>query len=144
MRKMNKKYALWTLICALFLFVIFVLSYLYPYTEDEYLYTYSSLKEVLYQYFLSYQLWNPRIGLLAASVILYFGKWSFLLLNPFIQLALIFAEFYFVFLRLPDFKEFKDIIPFSLLAIFALFVRGAFQLILANVCVIICLYFRPI
>ena len=121
MNKINKKYILWALVCTLFLLFIFIFSYLYPYTEDEYLYTYSSIKEVLYEYFLSYQLWNPRIGLLAASIILYFGKWSFLLLNPFMQIALVFAEFYFIFLRLPDFKEIKDIIPFSLLAIFAVF-----------------------
>ncbi len=125
MHKINKRYVLWTSICALFLIAVFVFSYLYPYTEDEYLYTYSSVKEVLYEYFLSYQLWNPRIGLLAASLILYFGKWSFLILNPLVQLSLVLAEFYFVFLRLPDFKEIKDIIPFSLLAIFALFAVSA-------------------
>ena len=119
--KSKNNRAFWFLLCAFFILFIIIFSYLYPYSADEYLYTYGSIKQVFSQYFLSYKLWNPRLGLLFVSIVLYFGKWLFLILNPLMQLALIFAEFYFVFLRLPDFNFLKDSVPFAMLMILSVF-----------------------
>jgi hypothetical protein len=49
------------------------------------------------------------------------GKWLFVILNPCVQLALVFAVFYFVFLRLPDFNTLDDTPSFGLIAVLSLF-----------------------
>jgi len=112
---------LWTILGLAYCSFIFLFSFFYPYGGDEYLMTQRHFGDAVTMFLTSYLVRNPRIGLLFNNIILYFGKWSFLVLNPLIQLTLVTSIFYFIWLRLPDFKSRKDIYPFSLIALLSVF-----------------------
>ena len=111
----------WGLFFLIYILFIFVFSYLYPYGADEYILRRGTLLEAFKQYFFSYATENARIGLLANNIILYLGKWSFLILNPLVQIIWLFSFFALVYLRLPDFKKLSDFPPMLLIALLSVF-----------------------
>ncbi|MDR0646363.1 MAG: DUF6056 family protein [Elusimicrobiota bacterium] len=112
----------WILVCFVYLLFIFVFSFLYPYGPDE-------LASINSKYFtemlkLSVNVFltiSPKIGVFFSLIILYLGKWSFLILNPLVNLLLIFSTFFFIYLRKPDFNSLKDISVFILIAILSVY-----------------------
>ena len=119
--KYKNNYILWGALCAAYCAFIFIFSYLYPYGGDEYTLTAPTFGDAIAIFLTSYLVRNPRIGLLFNNIILWSGKWLFLILNPLVQLALIFAIFFLVYLRLPDFKSRKDFYPFALIMLMSVF-----------------------
>ena len=112
---------LWGLLLGGYMVFIFSLSYWYPYGLDELNYTPSGPAE-LWQYFVFvYYNVTGRIGFLVNLFILYFGRWSFLLLNPLLQLLSSWLAFYFIFMRRPDTKTLADWPSFLLLLILSVF-----------------------
>ena len=121
MKKINFNYTCWAFAFTLFALFIFVFSYLYPYGADEYILRRQTLWGALEQYFFSYGVENARIGLIANNIILYLGKWSFLILNPIVQTIWILSFFALVHLRLPDFKKLSDFPAVLLIALLSVF-----------------------
>ena len=116
-----KPLAIWGLFFFTYVLFIFILSYLYPYGADEYILRRQTLWGALEQYFFSYGVENARIGLIANNIILYLGKWSFLILNPIVQTIWILSFFALVHLRLPDFKKLSDFPAVLLIALLSVF-----------------------
>ena len=116
-----KPLAIWGLFFFTYVLFIFILSYLYPYGADEYILRRQTLWGALEQYFFSYGVENARIGLIANNIILYLGKWSFLILNPIVQTIWILSFFALVYLRLPDFKKLSDFPAVLLIALLSVF-----------------------
>ena len=111
-----KKYSVyfWALIVLLFLGFISLMSYWYPITVDEYYrwqvpFTWEMVRDIYFSIV-------PRISFIFGLPIFYLGKWSFVLVNPFVQLANCLCIFYIVFLRFPDTKDFKDM-PYFLIVL---------------------------
>ncbi len=119
--KYKNNYLLWGALCAVYCACIFIFSYLYPYGGDEYALTAKTFGDAIAIFLTSYLVRNPRIGLLFNNLILWSGKWLFLILNPLIQLSLVFAIFFLIYLRLPDFKSRRDFYPFSLIMLMSVF-----------------------
>ncbi|MDR0646646.1 MAG: DUF6056 family protein, partial [Elusimicrobiota bacterium] len=120
MRAVKTNYAVvmvWGLTIFIYLAFIALLSALYPYGFDEYQGLSDSLKSAFKIFWHTHTSFQPRIGGLFGSIILYLGKWSFVLLNPLAQISLVFSYFYFIFLRMPDFKALKDLSVFLLLCL---------------------------
>ena len=109
-----KTYYVWAALCLAYLTFIALLSALYPYGLDEYI-DLSTLRKTLDAVIYAHKNVNQRIGVFYSAVILYSGKWLFVLLNPLTQLSLCGMFFYFIFLRLPDLKSYKDIAAFGCL-----------------------------
>ncbi len=119
--KQNKAYFLWASGIAAYLIFIFVFSALRPYGMDEYRIDYASVKDIFRGFMSAYMTENTRIGALVNNVLLYLGQWSFLVLNPIIQLLVVFQLYGLIFLRLPDFKTLKDFLPFSIIMLASVF-----------------------
>ncbi len=117
----TKPLVAWGLFFLIYIIFIFVFSYLYPYGADEYILKRDTLWGAIASYFQSYMSENARIGLLANNIILYLGKWSFLILNPLVQLIWILSFFALVSLRLPDFKKLSDFPLTALIALLSVF-----------------------
>ncbi|MDR0952801.1 MAG: DUF6056 family protein [Elusimicrobiota bacterium] len=116
----NKK-SVWLVLGVLYLLFIFLFSYLYPFGMDEY-YGYNlSLKESIRRIFETLWMHSPKIGVVFGSTIMYLGKWAFLLINPFVQLGIVLSIFYFVYLRLPDYKNLQDLPACILIALLSIF-----------------------
>jgi len=116
-----KKYTvyLWALIALLFMGFIGLMSYWYPVTFDEYLlwdspFNSLRLKNAYFQMI-------PRIGLIFGLPIFALGKWSFVLLNTFIQFANCLCLFYILFARLPNVKDFQDMPYFLMILCMSIF-----------------------
>lgn len=119
--KYKNNYILWGALCAAYCAFIFIFSYLYPYGGDEYALRASTFGDAIAIFLTSYLVRNPRIGLLFNNLILWAGKWLFLILNPLVQLALVFAIFFLIYLRLPDFKSRRDFYPLALIMLMSVF-----------------------
>ena len=146
-----KKYSFyfWLIVLLSFLVFIGLISYWYPNTSDEYKmwnnpFTWDMLKD-------AYLRGVPRISFIFGPPIFYFGKWSFLLLNPLVQLANSLCIFYIVFLRLPDIKDLKDMPYFVIILCMSVFfvccpsdtvfwISGAFNYswVILFFCIMIC------
>lgn len=109
-----KKYSsyFWLAVILFFLGFIGIMSYWYPVTADEYFrwqtpFVWEMVKDAYFSIV-------PRISFIFSIPIFYLGKWSFVLLNPLIQLINCFLIFYIVFLRFPKVDDFKDM-PYFLI-----------------------------
>ncbi len=111
----------WGLLFGGYLAFIFLLSYWYPYGLDEVNYAPAGLAELWRDFVYVYHNMTGRIGFLVNLFILYFGKWSFLLLNPLLQLLSSWLAFYFIFMRRPDTKTLADWPCFALLLTLSVF-----------------------
>lgn len=111
----------WGLLFFVYMLFILLCSHLYPYGADEYILKQNTFADALRYYGLSYMSENARIGLIANNIILYLGKWSFLILNPFMQTLWVFSFFFLVYLRKPDFTSLKDLPAVLLIAILSVF-----------------------
>jgi hypothetical protein len=119
--KLNKSYIVWALICALFLVFIGALSYMLPLMSDDYLSLNLGFIETLGTALYVFIYHSPKIGVFIGAALIFIGKWFFVFINPLIQLALVSGAFYFIYLRLPDFKSFKDIYSFILIMLLCVF-----------------------
>lgn len=119
MKNINKNTICWCTALGLYALFIFIFSYLYPYGADEYQYAHNNfnLLTAFKAYAESYVTNNPRIGFLIYSVLLALGRWSFLLLNPLLQLTLVLSVFGLIYMRAPDFKTLKDLPAFILISV---------------------------
>lgn len=117
----NKTYLAWSAAIAGYLLFILIFSALRPYGMDEFRNNYSSVKDIFAGFLSAYMTENTRIGALVNNVLLYWGKWSFLVLNPLVQLLIVFQLYGLIFLRLPDFKTLKDFLPFALIILASVF-----------------------
>ena len=111
---------IWALFFVLFTIYIGGLSYLYPYGIDEYILIPNTLKDIAVNFYNGYLHETSRIGNIYALCVLYLGKWSFVILNPFVQITVILSLFFLIFLRLPDFKTLKDFPIVLLIALLCL------------------------
>ncbi|MDR1123661.1 MAG: DUF6056 family protein [Elusimicrobiota bacterium] len=111
----RKTYYVWAALCLTYIFFIALLSALFPYGVDEYFADLSTLRKTLDAVIYAHKNINQRIGVFYGVTVLCCGKWLFVLLNPLVQLFLCNTFFYFIFLRRPDFKSFKDIPIFGCL-----------------------------
>ena len=116
-KNLGKTQIFWAAVAGGYFLFIFLLSYLYPLTGDEF----QTRDYSLYTYFCSYLRATPRIGALVSVGILAMGRWSFLMLNPFVQSAIVFLTFNILFLRGPDFKTLKDMPAFILICLLSIF-----------------------
>ncbi len=117
----NRSLIIWAGVCFLYLLFIALFSYLYPYGIKEYLYVPDSLSKAVEEYFTGYLQFTSRLGFLFTTIILYLGKWSFIIINPLVQLGVVLFSFFFIFMRWPNFTSTKDIYVFMLLAILTVF-----------------------
>jgi hypothetical protein len=118
---LQKRFAGWYTVCAVYLSFIFIFSFLYPLGVDEY-YGYGfGLKESAIRAIITFWAHSPKIGVFIGGVLLYFGNWLFVILNPLVQLGIVLGIFYFVNLRLPDFGNYKDMPAFVLIALLSIF-----------------------
>ena len=117
----KKVWTAWGLLFLVYMLFIFICSYLYPYGADEYILKQDNIFDALRHYGLSYMTENARIGLIANNIILCLGKWSFLLLNPMMQVLWVLSFFFLIYLRAPDFKTLKDFPAVLLIAVLSVF-----------------------
>ena len=103
-----KKYSvyLWVLIFLAFVGFIGIMSYWYPVTLDEYFRWGEPFQWEIQED--SYTQVGPRISMFLTIPIFALGKWSFVVLNPLVQLVNCLCIFYILFLRLPNMKDLKD------------------------------------
>lgn len=116
-KKYWPKFLLWAGLIALYLLFIGSFTYLYPMSEDEMI----CPARNLFCYFYSYLNFCARIGALFNILLINSYKWSFVIINPIVQLVLVFATFYLVKLRLPDFKNLEDFPTFTAIALMTVF-----------------------
>lgn len=110
----------WSVLCGGYMLFIAAFSVMYPYGMDEFLGSNFSAANSLKIALMMFMHHTAKTGLWLGSFILYFGKWLFIVLNPFVQLGIVLGMFYFIHLRLPDFKKTKDAGIFLLLALLSL------------------------
>lgn len=111
---------LWIFLCTFYAVLIGIMSYWFPYGVDE-ITRFNSPSDVFTQFIYAYQNYNPRIWPLFNNIILYLGKWSFVLANPTVQLTLVLGIFYFISGRMPDFKKTDDVPSFLFICLLILF-----------------------
>ncbi len=123
MKKLNKNIICWCSVFGLYALFILIFSYLYPYGADEYFYTYKcqDLADVFTTWFSSYNHNNPRIGLIINNIVLFNGKWLFLILNPLMQTIIALSIFILVYGKMPDMKSLNKLPAFALIAIMSVF-----------------------
>lgn len=117
----NKSYIIWGATILGYLAFILIFCVLRPYGMDEFRNNYDSVKDILKGFLSAYMTENTRIGALINNIVLYVGKWSFCILNPLVQLLIVFQLYALVFLRLPDFKTLKDFFPFAFIMLASVF-----------------------
>ena len=122
--KLSSVFYVWFTFFVLFAAYVMWLSYLYPYGADEYFLTPYSLKDIAIRWYQYYLNEVARVGHIYALTVLYLGKWSFIILNPVVQIIWIISCFFLIKLRIPDFKSLKDFPIFLLIAILALTVSA--------------------
>ena len=116
-----KKYSvyLWGIITLIFVSLIAIMSYWYPVTLDEFFrwgtpFEWEMIKD-------SYFRIVPRISAFFSIPVFALGKWSFVLANSLIQLGNCFCIFYILFVRLPNFKDLKDMPYFIMILCMSIF-----------------------
>ena len=120
-KHMNKYFYAWGIICIIYLLFIGYCTWLYPLTGDEIIYNhdyslFTHLKNFIFKPFMAL-----RIGCLFSITFLHTGLIFYKILNPFIQLFLIFSVFYFIFMRFPRFDDKVDLPSFVLIMILGTF-----------------------
>ena len=125
LKNMNKIFFVWAALCAVFVFFIGYLSWFFPLSGDEILYPHelSFLEHLKRFIFTPYM--SLRIGCFFSLFFINFGIWIYKILNPFVQLTLIFSAFYFIYMRFPRFDSLKDLPSFILLLVLGTFFIAA-------------------
>ncbi len=110
---------LWGIVTFIFISFIGIMSYWYPVTLDEYFKWGAPVKWATIKD--SYLYVVPRIGILFTIPIFPLGKWFFVLVNSFVQLANCLCVFYILFVRLPNIKDLKDMPYFIMILCMSIF-----------------------
>ena len=126
MKKINIKPPIlyWTTII-IFVAIILFFTAIYPQSMDEFRFSHDTWTMVFKQLKLTFQTDGPRFMNLANIAFLhYYNCWKiiFSLLNPFVQLFIIFGMFFVITGRKINFKSKEDFYPFLLLILLYLFV----------------------
>ena len=115
----KRSICLWALVALLYVFFIGIMSYWYPVTLDEYFRWGEPFRwEILESNYLQI---TPRISTLFAVFIFALGKWSFVVLNPLIQLLNCLCMFYILFVRFPNITTLKDMSYFIMILFMSIF-----------------------
>ncbi|MBO4707218.1 MAG: hypothetical protein J5594_01500 [Elusimicrobiaceae bacterium] len=118
----RKYYIIWGLFFGVYIAFIAFFSYLYPLGKDEILgHEITTFPLAWKAIKLTYHYNTLRLGPFLGTFLLVKGKPIFLLLNPFMQIASLLSVFYFIYLRLPSFKNLKDFPVFLLLTLLCTF-----------------------
>lgn len=120
-KEIRKYYLIWGAVIGAYLLFIFFFSYIRPYGMDEFRINYDGVKDIIRGFLSAYTTENTRIGVLINNILLYLGKWSFLALNPFVQILIVFEVYGLIFLRLPAFKTLKDLPTFAFILLASVF-----------------------
>lgn len=122
MAKNKKTYLIWGLFFLGYIAFIAFFSYLYPLTKDEVLsFKITNFHLAWKAIKLTYHYNTLRLGPFLGTYLIVFGKPFFVFINPFVQIASVMSLFYFIYLRLPSFKNLKDFAPYALLTLFCTF-----------------------
>lgn len=117
-KNFKKSYFIWGLFFVVYIAFIAFFSYLYPLTKDEILgYKITTFPLAWKAIKLTYNYNTLRLGPFIGTYLMVFGKTFFIIINPFVQIASITGIFYFIYLRLPSFKNLKDFATFLLLTL---------------------------
>ena len=111
----------WLLCCGAYAAFISIFSFLYPIGLDEYFGIGIGWGEALNRALFTFWTHSPKIGVFIGAVVLCFGKWFFVLLNPLAQLGVCAGIFYLVYMRLPDAGDYKDLPVFILIMLLSVF-----------------------
>lgn len=118
----KKYYLIWGLFFLVYIAFIAFFSYLYPLGKDEILgHKITTFPLAWKAVKLTYQYNTLRLGPFLGTYLLIGGKSFFVLVNPFVQILSLLSIFYFLYLRLPSFKDLKDFAPFVLLTLLCTF-----------------------
>jgi len=120
-KEQKKNYFLWAALLSAYAIFILVFCILRPYGMDEIRSGCFSVSDIFTRFIAAYTTENTRIGVVFNNILLYFGKWSFCLINPFVQLLIVFQIYGLIFLRLPDFKTLKDFFTFAFIMLCSIF-----------------------
>ena len=120
-KNINKYFFVWAGLCLAYVIFIGVLTWLYPFGCDELLiegweHILSHIKSIVIHPYMSL-----RAGCFIGVLFLHVDKIFFDIVNPFLQLFLIFSAFYFIYMRFPRFNTLKDLAPFSLILVLGTF-----------------------
>ncbi|MDR1684098.1 MAG: DUF6056 family protein [Elusimicrobiota bacterium] len=115
--KLNTNAVLWVLAFGAYALFLAWLSWLYPWSSDEFL----DFSPSLSSYFDAYLNITPRAGSLLAIAARGPGARAFVFLNPLVQSAAAVLIFRLVFQRFPDFKTTPDLPPFLLICFLCVF-----------------------
>ena len=122
MDKNKKTYLIWGLFFAVYIIFIAFFSYIYPLTKDEILgFKITTFPLAWKAVKLTYNYNTLRLGPFLGTYLMVFGKTFFVFINPFVQIASVTGLFYFIYMRLPSFKDLKDFAPYVLLTLFCTF-----------------------
>ena len=122
MEKTKKSYLIWGLFFAVYIIFIAFFSYLYPLTKDEILgFKITTFPLAWKAIKITYYGNTLRLGPFLGTYLVLFGKTFFVCVNPFVQIASVMGLFYFIYLRLPSFKDLKDFAPYLLLTVLCTF-----------------------
>lgn len=125
LKNMNKIFFVWAALCAVFVFFIGYLSWFFPLSGDEILYPHELSFWGHIKRFVLTPYMSLRIGSFFNLFFLHIGMWIYKILNPFVQLTLIFSAFYFIYMRFPRFDSLKDLPSFILLLVLGTFFIAA-------------------
>ncbi|MBO4707066.1 MAG: hypothetical protein J5594_00705 [Elusimicrobiaceae bacterium] len=116
-----KKYSvyLWGIVALIFTVFIGIMSFWYPVTLDEFFrwqepFTWGIIKDAFKE---AYFVTVPRASVFFGISIFGLGKWSFILLNPLVQLSNCLCIFYILFVRFPNVKDLTDM-PYFIIILF--------------------------
>lgn len=111
----------WGVLLAFYLFFIGILSYWLPYSIDELRDTPQNLGALFYNIKTAYLILTPRFCIIPNALILYLGKWSFVMLNPLVQTLSCWLVFYLIYWRGPSPRSARDIYPAGLILFLSVF-----------------------
>ncbi len=111
----------WGALLASYLIFIGILSYWLPYSIDELGGTPQTLGALFANIENAYLTLTPRFCIIPNAFILYLGKWSFVMLNPLVQMLLCWLVFYLIYWRGPCLRCARDIYPAGLILFLSVF-----------------------
>lgn len=113
-KNINKYFFVWGIVCLSYIVFIGVLTWLYPFGGDELFEPDLSLFQHV-KNFSTNPIMAIRIGCFISMFFVHMGKIFYDIVNPFLQLSIIFSAFYFIYMRFPRLNCLQDLLSFLLL-----------------------------